>query len=117
MINIECNSDNQEQVLKLIEQALKGVDANITEMDEEITELDIMQWMSYNIKQQRVYLGRIEGRTRELRGEIKEIKESLAPFFELSAILLEDKKWEDTKKRKEAREAHGKLPTGDDPLL
>ena len=103
MINIECTAENQEQVLKAIEQALKGVDANITVMDEEITELDVMQFMSYNIKQTRVYTGRIEGRIRETRFELKEIKDKMEPIFEIAGMVLENMKREEAERRKEAK--------------
>lgn len=74
MINIVCNEQNQDEVLKIVEQALKGVDASITQIEVDVTELDVLQFIAHNAKQQRVYTGRIEGRLRELKRELEPLR-------------------------------------------
>lgn len=46
--------------------------------------------MSYNIKQQRVYLGRVEKNTREIRNELTVFNELLKSVFDLIEPLIAD---------------------------
>lgn len=74
--------------MRAIEQALKGVDAEIAEVDDKPEVIDIAAYMSYNIKQQRVYLGRVEKNTREIKNEIAVLNETLKAALELAEILF-----------------------------
>lgn len=90
MIHLNYPPEIKDEVMRTVEQALKGVDVQIAEVDDVPDVIDIAAYMSYNIKQQRVYLGRVEKNTRELKNEIVTLNELLKNAFELMQPLVLD---------------------------
>lgn len=90
MIHLNYPPEIKDEVMRTVEQALKGVDVQIAEVDDVPDVLDIAAYVSYNIKQQRVYLGRVEKNTRELKNELVTLNELLKNAFELMQPLVLD---------------------------
>lgn len=90
MIHLNYPPEIKDEVMRTVEQALKGVDVQIAEVDDVPDVIDIAAYMSYNIKQQRVYLGRVEKNTRELKNELVTLNELLKNAFELLQPLVLD---------------------------
>lgn len=90
MIHLNYPPEIKDEVMRTVEQALKGVDVQIAEVDDVPDVIDIAAYMSYNIKQQRVYLGRVEKNTRELKNELVTLNELLKNAFELMQPLVLD---------------------------
>lgn len=88
MIHVNCDDEIKQDVLRAIEQALKGIPAEIAEVDDTPDVIDIAAYMSYNIKQNRVYLGRVEKNTREIKNELSTLNETLKTALALAESLF-----------------------------
>lgn len=82
--------EERTTVLRAVEQALKGMSAEIAEVEDTPDVIDIAAYVSYNVKQQRVYLGRVEKNTREIKNELASLNELLKDAFELMQPLVLD---------------------------
>lgn len=90
MIHLNYPPEIKDEVMRTVEQALKGIDVQIAEVDDVPDVIDIAAYVSYNVKQQRVYLGRVEKNTRELKNELVTLNELLKNAFELMQPLVLD---------------------------
>lgn len=90
MIHLNYPPEIKDEVMRTVEQALKGVDVQIAEVDDTPNVIDIAAYMSYNIKQQRVYLGRVEKNTRELKMEVSKFIEILKAVIEMVEPIITD---------------------------
>lgn len=80
----QYDQKTQNEMVEKIEAALSGYEVNLTNSDEALTDNQLLSMIAYNTERQRVYIGRLERNTRQMREEMVKSTKTILPLSALA---------------------------------